>query len=270
MLNLNGRVCLVTGAGGDIGAAIATRLAEFGAIVAAADIDVERAAARMVDVVGACSALRLDVTSETEWDEAVAAIIAQHGRLDAVVNCAGLFSRANDRIDQMELAEWQRLHAVNVDGAFLGTRAGVRAMSESGGTVINIGSIVGYFGARSGVGYGSSKAAIRGLTMQAAASCVASGIPVRVNAVHPGYVLTDAALASELARQGSREKAVEAFASRNPGGVIITPKDIADTVAFLASDLSRMINGVQLLVDAGLSIQMPGRAFVAPSEERLT
>lgn len=263
MLDLEDRVCLVTGAGGDIGAAIASRLARFGARVEGADLDPGRVTAKLARQ---CNALKLDVISEADWDEAIAAITAHHGRLDVVVNCAGLFSRTGDRIDRMDLSEWQRLHAVNVDGAFLGTRAGIRAMKNSGGAIINIGSIVGYFGARSGVGYGSSKAAIRGLTMQAAASCVSAGIPVRVNAIHPGYVLTDSALASELARHGTREKAVAAFATRNPGGTVITPENVADAVAFLASDMARMINGVQLLVDAGLSTQMPGRSFV-PSED---
>ncbi|WP_332719641.1 SDR family NAD(P)-dependent oxidoreductase [Pelagibacterium mangrovi] len=261
MLNLKNRICLVTGAGGDIGGAIAARLAEFGAKVQASDLDPGRVTARFS---GSLSALKLDVTSQTDWDQAVSSIIARYGKLDVVVNCAGLFSTTADRIDQMELDQWRRLHAVNLDGAFLGTRAAVRTMAKSGGAVINIGSIVGYFGARSGVGYGTSKAAICGLTMQAAANCVSMGIPVRINAIHPGYVLTDAALASELARHGTREKAIAAFATRNPGGVIITPENVADSVVFLASDMAKMINGVQLLVDAGLSTQMPGRPFEAP------
>lgn len=113
----------------------------------------------------------------------------------------------------MSLAEWRRLHAINLDGAFLGVRAGVRAMREAGGAIVNIGSIVGYLGARSGAGYGSGKAAIRGLTMQAAADSIAEGIPVRINAVHPGYIMTEAALAEELATHGGREATVAAFST---------------------------------------------------------
>lgn len=264
MFNLENRVCLVTGAGGDIGSAIVATLARFGAVVEAADLDESRVAARLRDYpefAAQCHGLALDVTDERRWDELVVDILSRRGRLDVVVNCAGLFAAGSPAIDEMELGEWQRMHAVNVDGAFLGTRAGVRAMREAGGAIVNIGSIVGYFGARSGVGYGSSKAAIRGLTMQAAAGCVSAGIPVRINAVHPGYVLTDSALADEMNKHGNREAAVAAFSTRNPGGTIIRPDDVAGCVAFLVSDLARAINGVQLKVDAGLSTQMPGRAF---------
>ncbi|QQR38468.1 SDR family NAD(P)-dependent oxidoreductase [Devosia rhizoryzae] len=263
-MNLQNRVCFVTGAGGEIGSAIVATLARFGALVEAADLDEGRVATRLgeyPDLAKQCHGLALDVTDEGRWDDVVADILARHGRLDVMVNCAGLFAAGSASIDTMELAEWQRLHAVNVDGAFLGTRAGVRAMREAGGAIVNIGSIVGYFGARSGVAYGSSKAAICGLTMQAAASCVSAGIPVRVNAVHPGYVLTESALADEMKKHGNREAAIAAFSTRNPGGMIIKPNDVAGAVAFLACDLARAINGVQLLVDAGLSTQMPGRAF---------
>lgn len=155
MLNLEKRVCLVTGAGGDIGSAIVATLARFGALVEAADLDESRVAARLrnyPELPAQCRGIALDVTDEKRWDDIVADIVARHGRLDVVVNCAGLFAAGNPTIDTMELAEWQRLHAVNVDGAFLGTRAGVRVMRETGGSIVNIGSIVGYFGARSGVG----------------------------------------------------------------------------------------------------------------------
>lgn len=264
MFDFKDRVCLVTGAGGDIGSAIAAKFLALGALVEGADLDVTRVARQMERYPGhggTGNAVALDVSDEANWDAVIADILGRHGRLDVLVNCAGLFAQTAAAIDAMSLGEWRRLHAVNLDGTFLGVRAGVRAMRETGGAIVNIGSIVGYFGARSGAGYGSSKAAIRGLTMQAAAGCIAEGIPVRINAVHPGYVMTDSALADELAKRGSREAAVAAFATRNPGGTIITPDDIADSVAFLASDLARTINGSQLVVDAGLSTQMPGRNF---------
>src|SRR5690606_5859951 len=95
MLNLENRICLVTGAGGDIGGAIAARLTEFGAKVEAGDLDPSRVTARFS---GSLSALKLDVTSQTDWDQAVRSIIARHGKLDVVVNCAGLFSSTADRI----------------------------------------------------------------------------------------------------------------------------------------------------------------------------
>lgn len=264
MPDLKGKVCLVTGAGGEIGAAIADAFVQSGATVYLGDVAMGRtqAHANRIQKAGATAyAIGLDVSHEESWTASIGKIVESEGGLDVLVNCAGLFAGEAKSIEEMTSAEWRRIHAVNLDGAFLGVRAGVRAMRDRGGAIVNIGSVVGYFGARSGVAYGVSKSAIRGLTVQSAASCLAAGIPVRINAVHPGYVLTDAALGSLLRRHATREEAEAEFATRSPANRVIRPADVANVVAFFASDKARAINGAELLVDDGLATQMPGRAF---------
>ena len=99
------------------------------------------------------------------------------------------------------------------------------------------------------------------MTVQAASSCIEAGSNVRINAIHPGYVLTDAALASALEKYGSRELAERAFATRSPKNRLLRPRDLVGAAVFLASDASRMMNGSEILIDDGLSTQMPGRTF---------
>ncbi len=261
---LAGKTSLVTGAGGEIGAALATGLAGNGSKVALCDIDVAAAEKVAQDIEasgGRAIACPLDVTRENDWRDAMKRVGAALGDLDVLVNCAGLFSGEAHSIGDMPLDEWRRLHSVNLDGAFLGVKAGVNTMGARGGSIINIGSVVSFFGARSGAAYGTSKGAVRGLTIQAAASCIASGLDIRVNAIHPGYILTRSALGSSVARLGSAAKAKEAFAGRSPMNRCITPEALVGPTVFLASDASRHMNGAELLVDDGLSTQMPGTSF---------
>lgn len=261
---LENKVSLVSGGGGEIGAALAAGLAQQGSAVAVCDVD-EEAADRVVrditEAGGRALACHLDVTRESDWSQALERIGTTLGTLDVLVNCAGLFAKHTSPIGVLPLEEWRRLHAVNLDGSFLGVKAGVRAMGAWGGSIINVGSVVGFFGARSGAAYGSSKAAIRGLTTQAAASCVASGLPVRVNAIHPGYILTRSALADRIERLGSEEAAKRDFATRSPMNRCVTPDALVGPTVFLASDASTYMNGAEILVDDGLSTQMPGTSF---------
>lgn len=264
MGQLDGKVGLVTGGGGEIGAAITKALAREGSKVAVCDIDAEAAEAVAADIradVGEAVACRLDVTGEASWRTTMAHVERHIGALDVLVNCAGLFAGDAHTIADMPLEEWRRLHAVNLDGAFLGIKVAVNSMGTRHGSIINIGSVVGDFGARSGPAYGTSKGAIKALTVQAAASCIAIGSNVRVNAIHPGYVLTNASLRASLKKHGSRELAEKAFAARSPRNRLLRPDDLAGAVTFLASDASTMINGAEILVDDGLSTQMPGTSF---------
>jgi len=264
MKPLENKISLVTGAGGEIGAALATGLAEHGSTVAVCDINLTAAETAARDIVasgGKAQAYRLDITCENDWSATMDAIGDSLGELNVLVNCAGLFAGSSAPIGDLSLDEWRRLHAVNLDGSFLGVKAGVRAMGARGGSIINIGSVVAFFGARSGAAYGTSKAAIRGLTIQAAASCVASGLNIRVNALHPGYILTKSALADSIARLGSEDAAKKAFATRSPMKRCVTPDALVGPTVFLASDASKYMNGAEILVDDGLATQMPGTSF---------
>ncbi|MEM8590708.1 MAG: SDR family oxidoreductase [Pseudomonadota bacterium] len=261
---MDGKVSVVTGGGGEIGAAIAKGLASGGSKVAVCDINAEVAEVAAVAIRadgGEVIAYQLDVTSETSWRDAISETDARLGPLDVLVNCAGLFASDGYTIADLPLEEWRKLHAVNLDGTFLGIKVAVEAMGDRQGSIINIGSVVGSFGARSGPAYGTSKGAVRALTVQAAASCIAMGSNVRVNAIHPGYVLTEAALGNALKKFGSRERAEEAFATRSPRNRLLHPEDLVGAAVFLASDASTMMNGAEILVDDGLSTQMPGDRF---------
>lgn len=263
LFSLAGKISLVTGAGGEIGQALAAGLAANGSKVALSDIDqtaAERAAEAIRDNGGQAIALAHDVTSPQSWKQVFDAVTETWGAVNILVNVAGVIPGRAAVLADLPLEEWRRFHAVNLDGSFLGVQAGVNAMAP-GGSIINIGSIVGYFGARSGVAYGTSKGAIRGLTTQAASSCIAEGHDLRINTLHPGYILTAAALGERVQELGSREAAERAFATRNPRNRCMSPEALVGPLVFLASDASRFMNGAEIVVDDGMSTQMPGTSF---------
>jgi 3(or 17)beta-hydroxysteroid dehydrogenase len=264
MYSLSEKISLVTGAGGEIGRALAAGLAAKGSRVALTDIDLSAAESvveEILDAGGQALALAHDVTSPREWKSVFAEVTDCWGAVNVLANVAGVIPTRAAVLADLPLEEWRRFHAVNLDGAFLGIQAGVNAMA-SGGSIINIGSIVGYFGARSGIAYGTSKAAIRGLTTQAAAACIAEGRDIRVNTLHPGYILTSAALGERVQELGSREAAEHAFSTRNPRNRCLTPEALVGPLVFLASDASQFMNGSEIVVDDGMSTQMPGTSFV--------
>ena len=125
-----------------------------------------------------------DVGSEANWDAAVAHTVESHGRLDVLVNNAGVGGRIGQPFDDIPFDEWRRVVAINLEGAFLGTRAGVRTMKQSGGgSIVNVGSIAGLIGTRGGAAYGASKGGVHALTRQAAYSCGKHKYNIRVNAM---------------------------------------------------------------------------------------
>lgn len=251
------KVAVVTGGAGGIGAAVSKRLGENGAKLVVTDRN---------EVAGETAAIELraagttaifvphDVAEEASWSQVMEHTRATYGRLDILVNAAGIFpAKPLNNIDDITLDEWRAIMSVNLDGSFLGTRSAVQAMKDSGGgSIINIASTAGHIGTRAGAAYGASKGGVRILTVQAAISCARNGYGVRVNSISPGYIWTPLMGAKLLAEFGSQEAARKVVAERNPLGRVAEPDDVAWAAVYLASDESRMVTATDLVIDGGM------------------
>ena len=250
------KVALVTGAASGIGKATGKHLAAAGARVALADLG-EPESAQVAEAIcaggGQALALRLDVTSETDWQAAMAQIRTEWGRLDIAVNGAGIaFARP---ITDTSFADWRRVLATNLDGVFLGTRQAMSVMKEGGGgCIINIASAAGIKPLSGNAAYGTSKAAIRFFTRIAALE----GTPhhLRVNSISPGAIATPMWESTDLwpkqvAETGGRDAALKSLV-KDRG--FAEPEEVAVAVLFLASDQARHVTGADLPVDNGFAI----------------
>ena len=246
------RFVLVTGAGSGIGAAIARRLAQEGASVVVADRDLPAASAVAASLMTAGQgtfAIGLDVTSSEDIARAIERIRARHGRLDALVNNAGVHHGGS--FEETDMAHWRRLMAVNVEGSMCLSLAALPLLKAAGRptAIVNLSSISGLGGDFGQAAYATSKGAVTHLTRSMALDLAKFGI--RVNAVCPGSVRTpmfDAAIAKL-----DPAKVEEAFTRAYPMGRIAEPAEVAAAVAFLASDDASFVNGVNLPVDGGLT-----------------
>ena len=254
-----GKVAIITGGASGIGRACAERLAGEGAAVVITDIqdDLGREAAAAITARGGTARfLHHDVTSEDEWIAVVAEVVAAHGRLDVLVNNAGI--GIGGSIVDMTLADFQRQQAINVDGVFLGIKHCIPPMRDSGGgSIINMSSVAGLRGSARLAGYNATKGAVRLLTKGVALECAQNRWNVRVNSVHPGIIDTPIwdTVGAALVRNDDRRIDAARLAERSvPTGVLGSPDDIANGVLYLASDDSSYVTGTELVIDAGLSI----------------
>ena len=252
-MRLKDKVALVTGGGSGIGEATCKRFAEEGALVVVTDIN-EESASRVVGEInasgGRAQALTQDVTDERAWEELVARIVADHGQIDVLVNNAGIAQPGT--VEDTTLEDWRKVQAVNTEAVFLGCRAVLKVMKASGGSIINMSSIEGIIGNPNTAAYNASKGAVRIFTKSAALHCATEGYPVRVNSVHPGFILTPlieeaiASLPADLA-----EDMTERLLREIPMGAMGEPLDIANGCVFLASDESKYMTGSELVIDGG-------------------
>jgi NAD(P)-dependent dehydrogenase (short-subunit alcohol dehydrogenase family) len=253
-MRLENKVTLITGAGSGLGEATARRFAEEGAIVIVTDINAEQAERVSQDITatgGRSEHHYQDVTDERAWDTLMDLIATDHGRLDVIVNNAGIAIRGS--VEETTLEDWRRTQAVNLDAVFLGTRAAVKTMKTTGGgSIINISSIEGMIGEPTAAAYNASKGGVRIFTKSAALHCAAEGYNIRVNSVHPGYVMTP--LVENALAAAPPEEAKESLArvtAEIPLGVMGEPIDIANGCLFLASDEARYMTGSELVIDGG-------------------
>jgi len=246
-MRLAGKVALVTGGASGMGKSEATIFAREGAKVMVADMleaDGRKVVTEITDSGGQARFIRLDVTQEAEWEAAVAATVAAFGKLDVLVNNAGISGGIVD--DPMDTAGWDALMNVNAKGVFLGMKHAVPAMRRAGGgAIVNISSISGFAG-QAGIhmGYNASKGAVRIMTKSAAVQFAADG--VRVNSVHPG-ILPAMRTSKITADPAHRAKMLKGVPMKREGRV----EEVAHAVLFLASDEASYITGTELVVDGG-------------------
>ena len=248
---LRGKVALISGAASGIGRETARLFAREGAEVVLADIDADRGREAAAKIGPSACFVPLDVTQERSWSAALEGILQRAGRLDILVNSAGIWLDGD--FTSYALGDWQRTMDVNATGTFLGCRFAVEAMRarRNSGAIVNISSVYGNIGADDAVAYAASKGAVRLLTKAVAMYCAAKALPVRCNSVHPTYVDSEM-LDVFAAAVGGRERAIAGLCSVVPMGKLPIPSDIAEAILFLASDSARMITGAELPVDGGM------------------
>ncbi|HKK69926.1 MAG TPA: glucose 1-dehydrogenase [Candidatus Krumholzibacteria bacterium] len=256
MPRLKDKVALVTGGALGIGRESCLALAREGAAVAVTDVktdEIEEVAATIGDEGGTAAAWELDVSDEEQVQKVFAAVVEEFGRLDVVVNNAGI-AGPNKPTHEIEPEEWDQLMAVNVRGVYLCTRAAIPHLrSAGGGSIINLSSIYGIVGAPDLPPYHASKGAVRLMTKTDALLYAEDSI--RVNSVHPGYIWTP--LVEELGKE--HPDGVEAFRreldAKHPIGHVGEPADIAHGIVYLASDESKFVTGSELVIDGGYTAQ---------------
>ncbi|MBK8133062.1 MAG: glucose 1-dehydrogenase [Gammaproteobacteria bacterium] len=245
MSNLNGKVALITGAARGQGAAEARLFAQRGAKVVLCDILDSEGQAVAAEIGANATYVRLDVTSEASWQAAVKAAVGKFGKLNVLVNNAGIVKVTN--LADCPLDEYMQVIQVNQVGVFLGMKTVVPAMKQAGGgSIVNISSIDGLIGMTGGTAYCASKFAVRGMTKVAALELGKDGI--RVNSIHPGGILTPMITGAGLDAQTAGE-----IFGRVPLQRIGQPEEIATLAAYLASDDASYSTGSEFIADGGLT-----------------
>jgi 3(or 17)beta-hydroxysteroid dehydrogenase len=251
---VEGKVVLVTGAASGLGAAAARMLVREGARVAITDLNEAGGQAVAQELGEAARFWKLDVTREEDWSSVVDAVLATFGRLDVLVNNAGIGVIKD--VETLSLKEWRLVHAVNLDGVFLGCQHGIRAMRQCGakGSIINLSSVAGLVGVGNLPAYCSSKGGVRLLTKSVALHCAHKGYGIRCNSVHPVFV--DTPLVHAMAsHSGNAAVAKEKMARNIPIGRLGEPDEVAYAIVYLASDESRLMTGSELVLDGGTTAQ---------------
>ena len=245
MGRLAGKVALITGGARGMGEAHVRHFVNEGAKVVFGDVLETEGAKVAADVGDACRFLPMDVTSEDDWATATAAAVETFGKLDVLVNNAGILMFR--KIAAMTLDEFRRVIDVNMVGTWLGIKAAIEPMTAAGrGSIINVSSIEGFIGAAGLSAYSASKFGIRGITKAAAREL--AGQRIRVNSIHPGAVGTQMVQDPDLIAEVNGE----AFIASMPIKRFAKPVEVSQVAAFLASDEASYCTGSEFVVDGGI------------------
>lgn len=267
MNSLDGKVALISGGARGIGAETARLMSEAGAKVVVGDVlagPARETVAAIREAGGDAAFVELDVTSETAWSAAVSEAVSSYGKLDVLVNNAGMFLGRD--FEEATLEDWHRLVAVNLTGVFLGTKLAAPALREAGresphgSAIVNLSSIAGIVGSPLDPLYSMTKGGVTLFTKSTALAFARKGDRIRVNSVHPGVIETEMGAQTfvrRMAMMKSNEVDLGREAARqvHPIGRLGEPDDVARTIVFLTSDDAKFMTGSALVVDGGLTAQ---------------
>ena len=250
---LAGKVALITGGASGLGANAAELMAREGAKVMVADIAADRGQ-EVVDRIGPSARfVKLDVTSEDNWKEAIAKAVESFGALHVLLNSAGI--GLSKTVEEIELSEWRRVHAIDLDGVFLGCKHGVAEIKKHtrtlGGSIINISSISGIIAGANMAAYNSAKAGVRLLSKSVALHCAKSGYNIRCNSVHPTFI--DTPILDKYRDRFGQDLMQQKLGKQVPIGRLGKPEEVGWAIVFLASDESSFMTGSEVVIDGGIS-----------------
>jgi 3(or 17)beta-hydroxysteroid dehydrogenase len=252
------KVVVITGAASGLGKADAHRLSEEGARLVLTDINAEDCMRVVDECEGEAIFFEQDVKDESSWPRLIAATIAAYGRLDVLVNNAGIAHIAN--IESTLTDQWHDILRVHLDGTFFGCRSAIPEMTKSGsGSIINMSSIAALVGLSSYLAYSTAKGGIRSMTKSIAIYCREQKNNIRCNSIHPGSISTPMVHAALETLSGINLMEQEDPEATRKAMGIGEPLDVANMVLFLASEESKHINGAELVIDNGATVGQMSR-----------
>jgi 3(or 17)beta-hydroxysteroid dehydrogenase len=239
MGRLRDKIILITGAAGAVGSAVADAVVEAGGLAVTTDL-------------AGCAGMdhALDVTSEEDWRRTIDDLDRAAGRLDGLVNAAGIATPGS--VEDTDFATWRRVMAVNLDGTFLGCKYALALLKRNGGAIVNISSVSGLVGGHNLAAYNASKGGVRLLTKSVALHGARLSPQVRCNSIHPAFLegaMTDAI----IAQRRNPERARERMTAEIPLGRFGRPAEVADMCVYLLSDESAFVTGAEFVIDGGLT-----------------
>lgn len=240
MARLDGKVAIITGGAGGLGFEDATYFVNEGAKVAIADMATDLGEQKAAELGDNAMFVQLNVTDEDSWEAAFKAVEAKFGPVTVLVNNAGIGDTPS-YIKDLEVADWNKVLAVDLTGVMIGVKYAMRHMADIGGSIINISSAIGNVGLARAAAYSAAKAGVRELTKTAAIEAAELDLPIRVNSVHPGWV--DTGIVPDMMKQIAIDK--------TPVKRMGQPKDVANLLVYLAADESEFATGAEFVVDGG-------------------